>query len=86
MELTIIYLNTAIEIYYIVWSKCHDSFLESVGATLKKTGLGIAALRFTRIVHRINIDDLDIIELLDSLFYLNLVGALVNDKTVAGLS
>ena len=86
MELTIIYfccLDAAVEINDILRGEGDDSLLEGIGAALEEAGLGVARLGLAGIVHRVDVKNLDVVELLDSLLDFDFVGALVNDKTIA---
>ena len=76
-------LDAAVEIDGVLRSEGYDSLFEGVGAALEEAGLGVARLSLAGVVHSVDVDNLDIIELLDSVLDFDFVSALVNDKAVA---
>ena len=75
-------LDACVEVDCVVGSESHDSLLVSVGATGEEAGFGVAGLVLACVVHGVDVKDLDIVELFDSLLDFNLVSPFVYDKAI----
>ena len=75
--------DAGVEIDAVALGESNDGFLVGVGAACEEAGLGVARFHFAGVVHGVDVDNLDVVELFDSMLDLYLVGALVDNETVA---